>query len=260
MRTLKLTLAYDGTDYAGWQRQRGAATIQAAVEASLRRIEGRPVTAHGAGRTDAGVHALGQVASVRLAHPIGTDALARALNATLPGDVRVLRVEEVAARFHARFQASSKTYRYRLAVGPAAHPLERRYVWHLTRRLDCAAMQAAGALLRGRHDFAAFRTAAGANASASTVRAISELRVAPERSAWPVPAAAGAGEIVAVEVTGDGFLRHMVRAIVGTLVEVGLARRAVEDVASALASRRRERAGPTAPARGLLLARVDYRP
>ena len=259
MRTFKLTLAYDGTDYAGWQRQDGAATIQAAVEAALRPIEGRPVTVHGAGRTDAGVHALGQVASVRLAHPLAPPALLRALNARLPPDVRALHAEQVADRFHARFDARGKVYRYRLAAGPVANPLDRRYVWHLPQPVDRAAMQAAGALLRGRHDFAAFQTAAGERRPGSTVRTIVDLRVVTEPGpAWSAAAGDRGGGIIGVEVEGDGFLRHMVRSIVGTLVEVGRARRPVADVAAVLASGRRARAGPTAPARGLFLVRVDY--
>ena len=259
MRTFKLTLAYDGTDYAGWQRQHGAATIQAAVEAALRPLEGRSVTVHGAGRTDAGVHALGQVASVRLAHPLAPPALVRALNARLPPDVRALHAEQVADRFHARFDARGKVYRYRLAAGPVANPLDRRYVWHLPQPVDRAAMQAAGALLRGRHDFAAFQTAAGERGPGSTERTIADLRVVTEPGpAWSAPAGERCGGIIGVEVQGDGFLRHMVRAIVGTLVEVGRARRSVADVAAALASGKRARAGPTAPARGLFLVRVDY--
>ena len=259
MRTFKLTLAYDGTAYAGWQRQPGAATIQAAVEAALLPVEGRRVTVHGAGRTDAGVHALGQVASMRLAHPIAAAALVRALNARLPGDIRVLRAEAARDDFHARFRACSKTYRYRLATGPVADPLERRYVWHLPHPLDCAAMQAAGELLRGRHDFAAFRTAADPTAPAAAVRTIADLRVVAERGPrWPAPAAGRGGDVIGIEVAGDGFLRHMVRTIVGTLVEVGRARRPAADVAAVLAARLRARAGPTAPARGLFLVRVDY--
>ena len=257
MRTVKLTLAYDGTGYAGWQRQAGAETIQALVEAVLRPLEGRAATVHGAGRTDAGVHALGQVASVRLAHPIGVDALPRALNANLPPAVRVLRAEEAGGRFHARFDARGKVYRYRLATGGVAHPMDLRYAWHVPQPLDLAAMQAAGALLQGRHDFAAFQAAAGEAATATTVRRISALRVAGE----PAPdwrSTTGGGGIVGIEVEGDGFLRHMVRAIVGTLVEVGGGRRDVAGVAAALASRSRGQAGPTAPARGLFLVRVDY--
>ncbi len=256
MRTLKLTLAYDGTGYAGWQRQAGAETIQALVESALQPLEGRAVTVHGAGRTDAGVHALGQVASVRLTHPIGAEALLRALNANLPPAVRVLCVEEADDGFHARFNARGKVYRYRLATGSVAHPLDLRYAWHLPQPVDLAALQAAGALLEGRHDFAAFQ-AAGGTATATTVRTISRLRIAPERRPdWR--ASSGGGENIGIEVHGDGFLRHMVRAIVGTLVEVGQGRRAAGSVEDVLAARRRASAGPTAPARGLFLVRVDY--
>ena len=256
MRTFKLTLAYDGTDYAGWQRQAGVETVQALIETALQPLEGRAVTVHGAGRTDAGVHALGQVASVRLAHPIAVDALPRALNAQLPPAVRVLRAEQAGERFHARFAARGKVYRYRLATGNVAHPLDLRYAWHVPQPLDLAAMQAAARLLEGRHDFAALQAAAGEAATVSTVRTIAALKLAPE----PAPdwrAAAGGG-IIGIEVQGDGFLRHMVRTIVGTLVEVGSGRREAAAVADVLASRSRAQAGPTAPARGLFLVRVDY--
>ena len=257
MRTLKLTLAYDGTGYAGWQRQADAETIQSLVEAALEPLERRPVTVHGAGRTDAGVHALGQVASVRLAHPIPPAALVRALNANLPPAVRVLRAATVSAGFHARFDARAKVYRYRLATGAVAHPLEQRYAWHVPQPLDLEAMRAAGRLLEGRRDFAAFQTAAAEAATASTVRHITVLRVAPETPPdWRPDAAADA--VVAIEIRGDGFLRHMVRTIAGTLVDVGTGRRPPASVAEVLASRSRAQAGPTAPARGLLLVRVEY--
>lgn len=257
MRSLKLTLAYDGTDYAGWQRQAGAATIQALLETALEPLERRRVTVHGAGRTDAGVHALGQVASVRIAHPIAPAALVRALNANLPAAVRVLAAEPVAERFHARFDARAKVYRYRIATGAVACPLDQRYAWHVPQPLDLEAMQAAGRLLVGRCDFAAFQTAAGADPQVSTVRSITDLRVAPESPPdWRAGGAPGA--VVAIEVRGDGFLRHMVRTIAGTLVEVGTGRRPPGSVADVLASRSRAQAGPTAPARGLLLVRVEY--
>ena len=259
MRTLKLILAYDGTNYVGWQRQTDRPTIQALLEAALADIEGRSVTVYGAGRTDAGVHALGQVASVRLTHPIDTPALVRALNAKLPSDIRVLHVEQVAEGFHARFDARSKTYRYRLVTGRVESPFEPRYVWHLPHPVDVPAMRAAGDVLRGRHDFAAFQTAAREGAPASTVRTISELTIGTERApAWLTPTAFDRGDVIVFKVVGDGFLRHMVRVVVGTLVDVGSGRRSVEDVAAALDSRRRESAGPTAPACGLFLVRVDY--
>ena len=259
MRTLRLTLAYDGTDYAGWQRQQNASTIQAVLEAALREVEGRAVTVHGAGRTDAGVHALGQVASTHLSHALETSALVRALNAKLPDDVRVLDVDEVAGDFHARYGACSKWYRYRLTAGPVANPLERRYAWHVVQTLDLESMQQAAAVLCGQHDFAAFQTSAGADAPASTVRTIFRLEIGSESNpSWLTMRSTPSGQVITIDVVGDGFLRHMVRTMVGTLVEVGRGRRSVEDVAAALASRRRERSGPTAPAHGLFLVEVGY--
>ena len=259
MRTIKLTLAYDGTSYSGWQRQDGTPTIQACVEAALSEIEGRAVNVHGAGRTDAGVHALGQIASVQIAHPIDPSALGRALNAKLPGDIRVIHAEQVADQFHARFDACSKTYRYWLTAGPMGNPLARRYVWHLRRPINLGRMQDAGSILCGCHDFAAFQTAADEKASSSTVRTISKLRVGTESaSVWLSPISKSGSEYFFVDVVADGFLRHMVRSIVGTLVDAGWGRRSVEDVAATLDSRRREDAGQTAPAHGLFLVRVSY--
>jgi tRNA pseudouridine38-40 synthase len=259
MRTFKLTLAYDGTNFFGWQRQNGTPTIQACVETALCEIEGHIVTVHGAGRTDAGVHALGQVASFRLGHAIEAPSLVRALNAKLPSDIRVIDAEQVADDFHARFDACSKTYRYWLATGPVANPLASRFVWHLRRPIDLTDMQEAGSILCGCHDFAAFQTAADEKVKASTVRTISELTIGTEAvSAWLSQIPSPESECVFVDVVGDGFLRHMVRSIVGTLVDVGWGRRSVENVTTVLASCRRENAGPTAPARGLFLVQVGY--
>jgi len=256
MRTLKLTLAYDGTTYAGWQRQSCAPTIQGCLELAFGEIEGRTVAVVGAGRTDAGVHALGQVASVRLAHPIDPATLTRALNAKLPTDIRVLHVEEAPIDFHARYGARRKVYRYCLATGPVASPFHRLYAWHLLQRLRLREMRQAAAVLCGQHDFAAFHTAGGDVETGSTVRTIFDVAVTPSRSSDRLEVSST--EYVTVDVVGDGFLRHMVRIIVGTLVEVGLGRRAVLAVADALASRRRDHAGPTAPPHGLKLLCVEY--
>jgi tRNA pseudouridine38-40 synthase len=244
MRTLKLTLAYDGTRFVGWQRQREGESIQGLLEDALARFEGGPVSVHGAGRTDAGVHALGQVASVRLTCAHDTATLARALNARLPPDIRVLVVEDKDERFHARFSARSKTYRYQIRNAPIASPFERAYVWHLAESLALEPMSRAAALLAGTHDFAAFRSA-GSDVP-TTVRTMI-------RSEWR-----DTSGLLTYEISGDGFLRHMVRAIVGTLVDIGRGRREPEDVAALLQGGTRARAGATAPPQGLFLVTVDY--
>ena len=246
-RTLKLTVAYDGTAYAGWQRQRNADSIQAHLESALQDIEGRPVTVHGAGRTDAGTHALGQVASVTVEHPIPVLALTRAFNAKLPMDIRVSSVVEMPERFHARYDARRKTYRYRIGQAAVPDPMELRFAWHIGAPLDVDAMRQAAAHFVGHHDFAAFQTSASRATVGSTDRTVLSVTIAREP-----------GAVLTIEVCGAGFLRHMVRTMVGTLTRVGLGRRAPEWVATVLRSRRRDQAGPTAPARGLFLVSVDY--
>lgn len=248
MRIFKLVLAYDGTDYVGWQRQPNGVSIQALVEDAIAPIEGRPVTVIGAGRTDAGVHALAQVASVALESAIDPASLVRALNATLPAGVRVRAADEAPPDFHARFAARSKAYRYYIRNAAWVSPFERRYVWHVSRALDDRAMARAGASLVGHHDFAAFR-AAGSEV-ATSARTIHELDVT--RIDDPD------GALLTIDVEADGFLRHMARAIAGTLVDVGLGRRDPEDVRRVLESRDRGQAGATAPAHGLFLVRVNY--
>lgn len=244
VRILKLIIEYDGTNYVGWQRQPEGVSIQSLLEDALAPFEGGPITVHAAGRTDAGVHALGQVASIatRSTHDVAT--LQRALNAVLPLDVRVVGLEEAPAGFHARFDAVSKTYEYRIANGPYASAFHHRYVWHVPGRLDRTAMREAAAALIGRHDFAAFQ-AAGTPVS-TTVRTIVALDVLEREG------------ILVIRVTGDGFLRHMVRAIAGTLVDIGLGRSPATRVPEILASRNRAEAGRAAPAAGLFLVAVSY--
>ena len=255
MRTFKLTVAYDGTEYVGWQRQAAGASIQGCLETVLRGIEGAPVSVVGAGRTDAGVHALGQVAGVRLEAGIDPGALARALNARLPPDIRVVAGEAAADTFHARFDAVAKSYRYRLVHGPFMSPFLRRYAWHVREPLDVEAMTEAGRMLVGEHDFAAFQ-AAGSSVS-TTVRTVFDL-TARRASPGVWAEAAGGADSTVIEVRGSGFLRHMVRTIAGTLVDVGRGRRTPRDVERALGAADRSAAGPTAPPRGLFLLGVEY--
>jgi tRNA pseudouridine38-40 synthase len=247
MRTLKLTVQYDGTDFVGWQRQSNGIAIQALIEDALAPIEGRAVTVHGAGRTDAGVHALGQVASATLSTALEAPALARALNAVLPPAVRVLAVEDMDEAFHARFSARSKTYEYRIVNAPLVSAFLHRYVWHVPRPLDLEVMRTAAGALVGRHDFAGFQ-GAGSEVT-STERTILDLDL-DDGGGFDLP--------LVVRVTGDGFLRHMVRNIVGTLVEVGCGRWDPWRLVAVLDSRDRRDAGPTAPPQGLFLTQVTY--
>jgi tRNA pseudouridine38-40 synthase len=247
MRNLKLTIQYDGTNYVGWQRQSDGVSIQGLLEDALAPIEGGPVTVHGAGRTDAGVHALAQVASVTVASTLEAPTMVRALNAVLPAEVRILGIEEVDADFHARFSAVSKTYDYRIVNAPLVSAFLHRYVWHVSQPLDIEAMRAAAAPLVGRHDFAGFQ-AAGSDV-ATTERTIFELDF-EDGAGFDLP--------LVLRITGDGFLRHMVRNITGTLVEIGIGRWDPWRVLSVLDSRDRSQAGPTAPAKGLILSHITY--
>jgi tRNA pseudouridine38-40 synthase len=244
MRTLKLVLEYDGFDYCGWQVQAGAPTIQGVLEEALAKILGERVRVHGAGRTDAKVHAVGQVASFRCASSLPAMALQRGLNSLLPRDVVVHDAQDVPADFHARFAALGKVYAYRILNRPVRSPLRLRYAWHLPQALDVPAMAMAGALLQGTHDFAAFQ-ATGSTAK-TTERTLTALTVT------------GEGDEIVLACTATGFLRHMVRNIVGTLVEVGRGTRAPADVERILDGRDRRFAGATAPPQGLCLMQVLY--
>jgi tRNA pseudouridine38-40 synthase len=249
----KITLAYDGTPFVGWQRQAEGASIQGLLEDALRELDERPVTVHGAGRTDAGVHALGQVASFTLARTIGAGTVLRAMNARLPGEIRVLEATEVDAAFHARFSARGKVYRYRIWNGEVVSPFERARVWHVTGALDLDAMRAAAQTLEGRHDFASFE-------AAGSVTKTSERQIFSSRvlGLSGVEGSKDAPPVITYEVSGDGFLRHMVRTIVGSLVEIGRGRRDGAWLHAIVQARDRTLAGPTAPASGLFLVRVDY--
>jgi tRNA pseudouridine38-40 synthase len=255
--SFKLTLSYDGTGLVGWQRQASGVSVQGLLEDALAELEGRSVPVTGAGRTDAGVHALCQVASATLARPIDAPSLGRALNAKLPAAVRVLDVLDVPASFHARFDARSKTYRYRIWNGDLVPPFERAYVWHVSGPLDVMSMAEAAASLEGEHDFAAFQSTG--TEQVTTVRHITSASVRVAGASGPAAELGdAAGVVVEFEVTGNGFLRHMVRSMAGTLVEVGRGRHPSGWVGGGLAARARARAGPRAPAEGLFLVRVEY--
>ena len=267
MQTLKLLVAYDGTSFVGWQRQAEGISVQGLLEQALEPLEGAPVAVTGAGRTDAGVHATGQVASLRLRSRLQPAELGRALNAHLPSDVRVLAVEPAADGFHARFHARSKTYEYRIFNGPLVSPFSHRYVWHVAARLDLDRMAEAARLMEGQHDFACFQSTGGA--ARTTVRRMFRSDVSAREADGPVDAGGvtasfvpeprlSDGRLIVYRVTGDGFLRHMVRAAVGTLVEIGRGAADVGLIPALLAGGTRDAAGPTAPARGLCLSAVSY--
>ena len=248
MRTLKLILAYDGTDYAGWQVQANQRTLQGVLEDTLKKITGESIRVVASGRTDAGVHALGQVVSFVTASPLETCVLQKALNAELPGDVAVLEAAEAAEGFHAIRDAKRKRYRYMIHDGATRDVFGRHYTWHYRRRLDAAAMHRAAQALVGKHDFRSFET--GWPQRSSSVRTVFEIVV---RRGW-----SDNSDLVALEIEADGFLYNMVRSIVGTLVEVGRGERPECWPGDVLATRDRRAAGMTAPPEGLFLVHVAY--
>lgn len=241
----KLTIAYDGSDYAGWQVQPGRPTVQGEVEAALTRLTGQPVKVHGSGRTDQGVHAMGQVAHADLETRLAPAALLKALNALLPPAIRVLRVARAPADFHARRSAVGKEYRYLIWNGAILPPFQRRYRAHVRTPLDVAAMRRAAADLVGRHDFAAF-TANPNRAVESTVRTLSLLSVTRR------------GHEVVIRAGSDGFLYKMVRSLAGFLIRVGEGALPPDAARQILHSRERTARVPTAPPEGLFLWRVEY--
>jgi len=244
LRTLRLTLAYDGTDFAGWQVQPDCPTVQGLLRDACARILGEPVKLTGASRTDAGVHALRQVASLVIASPLDPARLARGLNALLPDSIRVLQASEAPAGFDARRSALGKRYLYLIDRGRVAHPLGRRFAWHPRFSLDIEAMRSALGALRGKHDFSAFCAAPGRGRTPTcTVRSARLV----ER-----------GDRIAIALSADSFLHHMVRNIVGSLVEVGRGAKPASGMADLLAGRDRTQSGPTAPPQGLVLVRVLY--
>jgi len=244
MRNIKLTLCYDGSEFHGWQRQPDRPTIQEALESAIERVTGHRSNATASGRTDAGVHALGQVVQFYTASRLEPAVHLRALNALMPPAIRVTHAEEVPQAFHATLDAKSKRYRYVIDNAVIPDPFLRRYAWSVPRPLDVERMNGAAQALEGRHDFRSFET--DWPNRTSSVRRIFELTV--ERS----------GDVVTVEVEADGFLYNMVRAITGTLILVGHGRRPESFAGEALAALSRKAAGPTAPPRGLFLVAVRY--
>jgi len=244
-KKFKLVIEYDGTAYHGWQRQMADRSIQAEIEQALAVMTRQTITLAASGRTDAGVHALGQAAHFACETAIEPEGFRRGLNSLLPDDIVIKTCERVPDAFHARYDARRKTYRYRLLNRAVPTAVDRRYVWHIRKKLQIEAMRAAARHLVGRHDFKAFEGTGSPRAS--TVRTLFRVELAVETGGYLI-----------IEIKGDGFLRYMVRNIVGTLVEVGRGKITPEGFKAILESKERKQAGATAPPQGLFLVSVDY--
>ncbi|HWX94238.1 MAG TPA: tRNA pseudouridine(38-40) synthase TruA [Terriglobales bacterium] len=250
MRNLKLILAYDGTEFAGWQVQPDAATVQGALASAIARLTGEKVLPQGSGRTDAGVHALAQVASCVTASPMPVGNFVKALNDILPPAIRVVEASEVSPDFHARKSARAKTYRYRILRTPICSPFLARYVWHFPYPLDEEAMNTAARAIEGEHDFTSF-------AAVDPERRREEGEVSNVRTIFSSAWKREEDELI-YTVRGSGFLHHMVRNLVGTFILVGKKSARVSELREILEARNRSQAGPTAPASGLYLVDVEY--
>jgi len=245
MRNLKLLIEYDGTNYFGWQLQPQKPTIQGTIEETWKQITGEQIHLIGSGRTDAGVHAIGQVAHFKTQSLLTLQAIQRALNSLLPSDIVIKEVVEVASDFHARKMAKRKVYEYRILNAPLPSVFHRGYAWHIPQPLDLEKIKRATQNLIGKHDFSSFRSTG--SPTKTTIREV-------YRAEWrPKP-----NGLIRFEIEANGFLKQMVRAIVGTLVEVGRGKIAVEDFQKILDSKDRRQSGPTAPAHGLFLKEVKY--
>ena len=253
MRNIKLTIAFDGTEYFGWQRQKNAPTIQGLVEDAIAKMTCEPVIINGAGRTDAGVHAEGMVANFTTASAIDPTGFLRGLNSILPDAVRIRSVEEVDEKFHARFSARGKEYEYHFVARDIASPLERLYVARVPASIDIKAIRACIGLLIGEHDFSSFEATGSRDLSIKEGRGA--VRTIFQAELVELDQKSGSFKVV---LAGDGFLRHMVRNIVGTLFDVGRGRISFTDFQSIMSAKNRTCAGATAPANGLLLKKVFY--
>lgn len=246
----KLLIQYDGTDFHGWQVQENDRTIQGELERIISMLEGRHVGVNGSGRTDAGVHAEGQVANVHLEKPFTPEKLRNAINGNLWRDIRVMSVEQVSDDFHARFSAKGKTYVYRVVNAPVMSPFWRRFASFESKPLNLTAMIKASRYFLGEHDWTAFSSAQGD--SENKVRNITEFNI---QSTWD---ARGSANLIEFRVSANGFLRYMVRSLVGTLLEVGRGDTDFDTIQTAIITGDRKLAGKTAPAQGLTLLKVDY--
>jgi tRNA pseudouridine38-40 synthase len=250
MTNFRLLIQYDGTDFHGWQVQENDRTIQGELERIIGTLEGRNIGVIGSGRTDAGVHAEGQVANVHIEKPFTPDKLRAAINGNLWRDIRVMNVEYVPDDFHARFSAKGKTYIYRIVNAPVMSPFWRRFAHFESKPLDLTAMIEASRYFLGEHDWTAFSSAQGD--SENKVRNITELTI---QSTWDARASAN---VIEFRVSANGFLRYMVRSLVGTLIEVGRGDKNSDTIQTAIITGDRNLAGKTAPAQGLTLVKVDY--
>lgn len=243
----KLTLAYDGTRYCGWQVQPNGISIQQLIQKSLETILKQPIAPHGAGRTDAGVHALNQVIHFTCDRQIDTRRCLRSINGLLPPDIRAKSLKAVPHTFHARYSAIGKVYHYVLHIGEIQDPFQHLYHWHLFEKVDVSLMKQAASLFIGTHDFVAFANEAHrGTASHDSIRTMKRLDIIEE------------GETLRLEFEADGFLYKMVRNIVGTLVEIAMAKRDIADIAAIFEKKDRRLAGRAAPSHGLFLVKVKY--
>lgn len=244
MRNIKLTIAYDGTSFKGWQVQKNGRTVQEEIEKAIKKVFGKKCTLYGAGRTDSGVHARGQVANFKTSSEMPITKVAVALSSLLPETISIQKAEEVKEDFHARFSAKKKRYQYSIHNSKRRDPFTERYAWGVSYSLDVPLMRKEAKVLEGRHDFKSFQ--ASDKREGSTVRRINSIKINKK------------GSHITIDIEGDGFLYNMVRNITGTLVDIGRGYLAAGSMKRILGKKDRKEAGPTAPAKGLLLVSVKY--